>query len=156
MKRYKKILVPVDGSKLSNLAFEQALDLAFMVHGEVTIIHVIEPSYYASTPFELTEIESAADIMTTNIEKIVKSMLDSLVQKGKKKGIKVDSTLIKGNIAHEIIEVSSNYDLIIMGSLGHSALANLFLGSVAEKVSRHACCPVMLVRELGKECTKLD
>ena len=51
MKRYKRILVPVDGSKLSDLAFDQAISLAKMVDGVVTVIHVMEPLQYDFTPY---------------------------------------------------------------------------------------------------------
>jgi len=51
MERYKKILVPFDGSKLSKLAFEQALSLAKMIEGEVCAIHIIEPYTSGSINF---------------------------------------------------------------------------------------------------------
>ena len=155
MKRYKNILVPVDGSKLSNLAFEQALSLAKMISGEVTVIHVIVPIQNNSLPFELTDIDLGPEVIVgleTENKKRVRSMLTDLVNNGKKEGVKVNQLIKEGNVASEIIDESSKFDLIIMGSLGQSALTKLFLGSVAEKVSRHACCPVMLVREIGKEC----
>jgi nucleotide-binding universal stress UspA family protein len=79
-------------------------------------------------------------------------MLDELVYKGKEVNISVNKIVVKGNVANEIIQQSSNFDIVIMGTLGQSALSSLIMGSVAEKVSRHACCPVMLVREIGREC----
>jgi len=102
--------------------------------------------------YETTEIISALNTLATKSKGKIKSMLKELVTQGKKSGVKVDYLIKEGNVSNEIITASSKFDLIIMGTLGQSALESLFLGSVAEKVSRHACCPVMLVREIGKEC----
>jgi nucleotide-binding universal stress UspA family protein len=153
MKRYKKILVPVDGSELSKLAFEQGLSLAQMVEGEVTIMHVIEPHSYEMAPFDVTDVHTAFNTIETESKAHAESMLDDLVKSGETAGVTVRKIIVKGNVANEIIQQSSNFDIVIMGTLGQSALSTLIMGSVAEKVSRHACCPVMLVREIGRECT---
>jgi nucleotide-binding universal stress UspA family protein len=152
MKRYKKILVPYDDSELARLAFDQAISLANMVDGEVTIIHVIETKLYESLTFETTEIISALQSLEVENKSQLERMIQDLVKVGKEHGAKVNYLLKEGNVSDVIIKESSNYELIIMGTLGQSALEALFLGSVAEKVSRHACCPVMLVRKIGREC----
>ena len=152
MKRYKKILVPVDGSKLSQMAFEQALGLAQMVEGKVTVMHVIEPHSYETVPFDVTDIHTAFATIDTESKAHAESMLDELVKTGEAEGVTVQKIIVKGNVANEIIQQSSNFDIVIMGTIGQSALSTLIMGSVAEKVSRHACCPVMLVREIGREC----
>ena len=150
MKRYKKILVPVDGSEQSLEAFEQALSLAKMVNGEITIIHIAEASFYGSLPFELTDVDSAVEVIKKETKNRITMILDNLVQKAQKIGVIAKSKMIKGNIANEIVKESKKHDLIIMGSMGQNALSTLLLGSIAEKVTRHACCPVMLVREPEK------
>ena len=154
MKRYKKILVPFDGSKLSKLAFNQALSLAQMVGSKITIIHVIEPYVSGTFKFEVYEIMNSVEIVETKAKHAIELQINKLVKKGKEQNIKVNSIIKNGYVSDEIIKESSKYDLIIMGTLGQSDLAHLFLGSVAEKVSRHACCPVMLVRKKDKNCNK--
>lgn len=150
LKRYKKILVPVDGSEQSLEAFEQALSLAIMVKGEITIIHIVETSFYGSLPFELSNVDSAVEVIKEETKNRITLILDRLVQKAHKIGVSAKSKMIKGNIANEIVNESKKHDLIIMGSMGQNALSTLLLGSIAEKVARHACCPVMLVREQEK------
>ena len=152
MERYKRILVPIDGSELSKLAFEQALSLAKMVNGDVTVIHIIEPYTPGTFDFDVYEIMNSIEIIEEKTKNAMESQLNELVELGKERNVTVNSIIKKGNVSDELIKESSNYDLIIMGILGQSALTKLFLGSVAEKVSRHACCPVMLVREIGKVC----
>ncbi len=145
--------MPYDDSELAKLAFEQAISLSKMVDGELTIIHVIETNLYGSiTPFETTEIISALQLIETENKSNLENLIQNLVKVGQEHGAMVNYLIKEGNVADTIIKESSNFDLIIMGTLGQSALESLFLGSVAEKVSRHACCPVMLVRKIGREC----
>jgi nucleotide-binding universal stress UspA family protein len=152
MEKYKKILVPYDGSKLSRLAFEKALSLAKLIDGEVSVIHIIEPYVSGSIKLHAFEIINSVEIIERKTKDAMEIQFKELVELGWEINIKVHTVLKKGNISDEIINESSEYDLIIMGSLGETALERLFLGSVAEKVSRHACCPVMLVREHMKNC----
>jgi nucleotide-binding universal stress UspA family protein len=156
MKRYKKILVPYDYSDLAKLAYEQAISLAAMVDGEVTVLHVIEENPYRVSNFETTEIISALRSIELENKSRLENMIQDIIRVGRDQGSKVNYLLKEGNVSDTIIKESSNYDLIIMGTLGQSALETLFMGSVAEKVARHACCPVMLVREIGKECNIKD
>ena len=142
----------MDDSELSKQAFENALDLAGMTGGEVTVMHVIEP-----IPFlyhDLSEDEISAPYLGSIEENDarVDSMLQHYVAHGKEWGVDVHKLIRKGNVPEEIIRASSNFDIIIIGTLGRNALSSLLLGSTAEKVSRYACCPVMLVREVGSEC----
>jgi nucleotide-binding universal stress UspA family protein len=152
MKRYKRILVPVDGSDLSKLAFENALSLAQMVDGNITVLHVTEPIFIRPSP--LNNISLAAQAVEKENKNRIESILKSLKEQGVEEDVTVETKITSGNISDEILKASSDFDLIIMGSLGQSALTKLFLGSVAEKVSRHACCPVMLVRKHEKNCDK--
>ena len=139
MKGYKRILVPVDGSELSDLAFERALGFARMVDGKVTIVNVIHdivgPAGPTSVPLQIDQTEIARDL------------LEDYIRKTEKSGIEVDSHIRHGHPADEIVELSKEHDIIIMGSKGHNPLSSLLLGSVAEKVVRHAFCPVMIVRQ---------
>lgn len=155
MKRYDKILVPVDGSKLSQSAFDQAISLAKLVEAEVTVMHVLEPIpfVYHDIYSEETPAISGSIISSENQDK-VKLMLEKFAKRGNEKGVTVVALIKKGNPADQIIKESSDHDLIIIGSMGHSALDHLFLGSTAERVSRQACCPVMLVRDIGRKCRK--
>jgi nucleotide-binding universal stress UspA family protein len=53
-----------------------------------------------------------------------------------------------GHPAQELVKAAKDVgaDLIVLGHRGHSAIWDTFLGSVAEKVSRHAQCSVLIVR----------
>ena len=147
MKKYRKILVPVDGSELSNEAFEQALSLASLINGTVTVLHVIEHLYSDYTVLEGQDLISASSLIENETREQVNASLKEYIKKGKKEGVKVRTMVEEGPVAHEIINLSKNFDLVIMGTHGRRMITSLLMGSVAEKVSRHAYCPVMLVRK---------
>ena len=139
MKEYKKILVPVDGSDLSMLAFQKALNLAEMVGGTVDIVYVSE--YPATGPVGM---EQPVEI---NPQPDFSDILEPYLETSKKKHVRVHSEVKRGMPREEIEKMSGDYDLIIMGTRGRNPLMSLIMGNVAEHVSRHALCPVMLIRK---------
>lgn len=156
MEEFKKILVPFDDSKLSQLALKNAVSLAKLVKGEVTLMHVIETQIYPINDIMVEDYSSIFEIVETKNKNRVRSMLESYSKEGEKEGVKFNILITNGNVANEIIQASSRYDIIIIGTMGHNLVTELLLGSTAEKVSRHACCPVMLIREINKKCKKSD
>ena len=61
--------------------------------------------------------------------------------------VSVSIAVHRGRPAEVLVEASHGADLLVVGSPGHSALADLVLGSVSEHCVRHADCPVVVVRE---------
>ena len=143
----KKILVPIDGTALSDVAFTQALSYARIVHGEITVMHILENNIHLPPPFDTTKITPAMRLVETERRGIARSMVSDYVKRSKKEKVKIVTLIVKGNVASEIVKESAKYDLIIMGSIGESPVKSLFLGSNAEKIARHAACSVMLVKE---------
>lgn len=60
----------------------------------------------------------------------------------------METLLIEGHVVDEILKTCRNgeFDLIVMGARGLSRIKELVLGSVSEGVTRHACCPVLVVK----------
>jgi len=147
MEEYKKLLVPIDGSELSVKALKKAFSLARAFGSEITVLHVEGvpqgnwgmPGLEGSQP---TEFEYQS-LMKDESERI---LYDARLL-SKKNNNDVVTILLRGHAANEIINSSKHYDMIVMGTHGRGGLKHLLIGSVAEKVSRHACCPVMLIRE---------
>ena len=108
MERYKRILVPIDGSELSKLAFEQALSLAKMVNGDVTVIHIIEPYTPGTFDFDVYEIMNSIEIIEEKTKNAMESQLNELVELGKERNVTVNSIIKKGNVSDELIKESSN------------------------------------------------
>jgi nucleotide-binding universal stress UspA family protein len=61
-------------------------------------------------------------------------------------GVKVTPVVAEGSPTRKIVEMAADFDLVVLGTLGRSALGKLFIGSVAERVTRYAPCPVLVVR----------
>jgi len=153
MKMFEKILVPVDWSELSNLAFEKAADLAQLTDAKVTVIHVIDVIARLPPPFDSIDVAPALRSCENERQKMVEYLGTNYVDRGIEMGVTINFVMVTGEFAHEIIKASSDYDLVVMGTLGRNPLTTLLLGSDAEKVARHASCPVMLVREIKREKT---
>ena len=83
-------------------------------------------------------LASSEDMMKQQIERVVKS-----------KDVEVIPDIKKGTAYREILneQQSKNIDVIVIGSHGKSGLIGHRIGSVAEKITREAKCPVILVRE---------
>jgi nucleotide-binding universal stress UspA family protein len=138
LNEFKRILVPVDEEEESGRAFTTALDLAERIGGRITTIHVIEvePPVLGGIDTNLEEEEAVRG----------KKILEGFIQKARERGVEHEDILVKGEAAREIIERSRTHDLIIMGTRGRSTLASAIMGSVADRVMRKCCCPVLLIR----------
>ncbi len=140
--KIEKILLPFDGSSHSMNAANYAFDLAKLYGAHVTIIHCYEWRGYAS------EVpESFAD----NLKAIGKEKAEGILQKaegvfaGKGVEYNLESVASAAGLVLTKRAESKEYDLIIMGSHGHSDIAGLFLGSVTHKVLNTIYCPILIV-----------
>ncbi len=144
---FKKILVPVDGSKFSDLAIEKAKEIAGAFGSEIMILNVLEVSKidYPSNPYkfspELIEnYQKESRIISSKILNEAQNMLEDISNK-------VSIHSVEGNPSEEIVNYvnSHDIDLVIMGSSGMSGVLNL-LGSVTRKVTLGIEKPILIVR----------
>ncbi len=136
---FGRIIVPVDGSEIANKAARKALALAQSADIPVVALHVIS--------FDLSIYDYPVELQLIDLlQKEGHSILDEIVTLGEEMGITVSKKLVEGHPAEEIIKEAKEDDLIVMGSKGRTGLDRLLLGSVAENVTRHASCPVMIVK----------
>jgi nucleotide-binding universal stress UspA family protein len=138
---FRRIILPVDGSKSSSRAVKKALSLAKETGADVTALHVIEFPYLASVDLNTT-YPDVMDIM----KKQGNTFLDTVKKQGSKLGVHVKIKLIEGIPDDEIIKEAKKDDLIIMGCKGRTALGRILVGSVCEKVVHHSKSPVMIIR----------
>jgi nucleotide-binding universal stress UspA family protein len=146
--RLKRILVPIDFSECSRKALRYAAPLAKQHSAEIDLLYVLSADYRAA---EYNGIENAwleADLRAAG-EKQLAQLAASEVQ-GE---VHADTLVRIGAPAEEIIAAAKQRasDLIVISTHGHTGLRHVFLGSVAEKVVRHAPCPVLVVREWERE-----
>ena len=142
-----KVLVPVDGSDCSNRTVLYAAEVGEKLESELTLLHVLPPlpTYVSNYSEQLEKIEK------TLMQEFTKEALD-ILKKSKQlisdKNIKINTQLVIGNPPDEICKFAkeNSYDLIIIGSRGLSGIKSYIMGSVSNRVSRYAHCPVLIYR----------
>lgn len=144
---YSKILVPVDGSERAAKAVTHTVELAQKLGAKVTLMHVI-PSL---PPYVNTAVDRLGQAQQSILEELMNSgqeMLRELQSSIAGKGLEVELFTIVGQPADEILEKAraENYDLIVVGSRGLGEIKGYLMGSVSNRVSRHASCPVLIIR----------
>jgi nucleotide-binding universal stress UspA family protein len=142
----KKILVPTDFSGPSAIALKYARALAQAFQGALEVVHVIEDPVAHAWAAEV--YVASLPGLYEELEREVRGRLQQLVTSLEQEGVTVRGTLMKGNAFIEIIRFAreQEVDLIVMGTHGRSGVAQMLMGSVAEKVVRKAPCPVLTVR----------
>ncbi|UCE75088.1 MAG: universal stress protein [Methanomassiliicoccales archaeon] len=156
MKEYNKILIPTDGSEDAKYAALKGLSLAQLIEAKVTALHVIEHPHYLGEMLSVGDMipveppEMKESDMYKSLEKIGRVAVDYIKEEGEKLGVEVETKIIEGHPAELISKLSEEYDLIVLSALGRSCMTDLLLGGVADKVARHAKCPVLLVRKKGE------
>ncbi len=136
MSKYKKILVPVDGSETSISAFKQGVHIAERDEADLYLVAILD---------KIDNAEEAAQL-----HKDKDSLFDELDRYARANGVAVHKDMRTGSpkelIAKDLLE-EWNIDLIVMGATGRGAIAQLLLGSVTNHVINHAPCDVLIVRK---------
>ena len=143
---FEKILIPVDDSSCSERAGQFALGLAKSFGATLVVSHVLDelPNIYSDTNW-------AKDLLTQG-----QALLEIWQKKGNEANLTLETTLVASQDRAAMIVTTAQAhacDLIVMGTHGRKGLAHAFLGSVAERVTRLATLPVMLVRETKQPST---
>ena len=148
----ERILLPIDFSDDSINALAYARDFAAAFNAELLLLHVIEPIYYA-TPADMYVTSPNISMLLDEQRAIAEQQLDRLSAELTEQGRKHRTILKTGTPAQVIVEAAdaAHADLIIMSTHGRSGLAHILLGSVAEKIVRHATCPVLTIRRVATD-----
>jgi nucleotide-binding universal stress UspA family protein len=136
----KRILFPTDFSENSEYAFHYALAFARRFDAKLYVLHVVffppqMPDY---------DIGRVMDTLVKNAEK----SLANLIRRAGDPEVIFHPEVRIGPEYQEIIKFADaeQIDLIVMGTHGRTGLAHAFVGSIAERVVRHASCPVLTVK----------
>lgn len=144
---YKHILVPTDGSELSNHAIEHAAALAKAVGARLTVLTLSVPYYEFAVEPELTTI--GAEEYERGVEKAATHCLDTAKDIAAAAGIPCEAIHLKHPQPYQAIIDSAKEqkcDLIVMASHGRHGIAAIVLGSETNKVLTHSTIPVLVVR----------
>lgn len=147
---YKKILVPLDGSQLAEcvLPHVEAVAKASQVQ-EVVFVRVIEPFRQPGGDYIISEKEIAR--IDAEHKAAAEKYLKELVGRVRLDGIQKRWTLITGGVAESLADFATknNVDLIVIATHGRSGVSRWVWGSVADRILRSSCVPVLMVRAPG-------
>jgi len=148
---YKKIMVPLDGSKLAECAFPQVEAIASgCLSNMVVLVRVVEPR---ELPANLGTFinEKAWQKIESDRKAAAKEYLDRVSKELKFKNLQLQTRVLVGKIAESLADFTdkNEIDLIIMATHGRSGVSRWVLGSVAEKILHSSCVPILLVRAPG-------
>jgi nucleotide-binding universal stress UspA family protein len=146
---YKRILVATDGSKLSNMAVEHAIDLADITGAEVVALKVVPR--YPQTYFEGGVALAAAEVARIEKQWNDEAMeaVNAVKAAGQKREVKVKPVTVKSDLIAEAIIAAAKrnkVDLIVMASHGRKGIKRLLLGSETQQVLTHSHIPVLVLR----------
>lgn len=142
----KNILVPHDFSETSEAAMRYAVELARTFGAKLQVVHVSEKARFElGTEFPLD--------LEVNLEDAIRERLSRTMATGGHRELQPSFLVLSGSPHVEIVRYAKDHaiDLIVMGTHGRGVVAHAVMGSVAEKVVRHAPCPVLTVRHPERE-----
>jgi len=149
MIEFKCILVPLDGSPLSERALPVATELARKFESRVILLRVLDiptPTVPTLHPEVIPSwVGEACKHAHQEAERYLNARQEELCQQGFETQVLLRDTLPAEDILDAAI--AEDVDLIVMSTHGRGGLARWTFGSVADKVARHSPCPVLLVRQ---------
>lgn len=138
--KIKRIIVPMDGSKTSFRALDEAIEIARACHATILGIYSIPflPAEFAPSviPYRLYQKKDAG------------KFLENSKTQAAKHGILFSYAIVYGNPVDQILSIAKKKkaDLIVIGARGKGRIAELFLGSVSNAVLHKSKIPVLLVK----------
>lgn len=149
MQKISKVLVATDFSESAYAALEQGAELARAFHASLEVVHVWEIPVFL--PGELVVgVAGAQESLMDLVQKRANQRLADLAARAATGGIQINTLNCVLGIPHATIvdtATAGKHDLIVLGSHGRTGLKRALLGSVAERVVRHAPCTVVVARE---------
>ena len=148
---YQKIMVPLDGSNLAECVFPHVGALATGCRvSSILLVRVVEPFHQPSTTeFVLSpeEIQRVEQEMRASAE----NYLSQVMQRVKFNQANVKSEILNGRAAEVLADYAAQngVDLIVIATHGRSGISRWIWGSVADRILRSSCVPVLMVRAPG-------
>lgn len=141
---YQHILLPIDFTEHCDRTARHAAWLARLSGGMLHLAHVVEnpldPIYKPEEVQHWVVVDHANEKARELLGEVARTCLPAEAPR--------TLHILGGDPSEKLVALAESIpaDLIVMSTHGTSSIAHLFLGDIAEKVSRHAHCPVLLVR----------
>jgi nucleotide-binding universal stress UspA family protein len=156
MSPFHNILVAVDFSPTSDDALSTAAELSRTYHAQVHVLHVVANAIPSASTLEPIGCDLGAYLRQSLDH--ARARLMALVARHQIGPEMLTTAVIPGPPAPEIVRYAEDHaiDLVVLGTHGHGVLDRLLVGSVAERVARHAPCAVLMVRHVTRRLTTFD
>ncbi len=146
---FKKILCPTDFSEPADSALQVAREMAHAMQSKLLLLNVVVP---VAVPVAVEIPVGAAvtpEAALRRYREQAEEMIGALVEVLKPTGLDVQGLVVEGDPADAIVAAAEREaaDLVVIATHGRTGWRRLVFGSVAEKVIRHAACPVLTIRE---------
>ena len=135
MDNIKRIIIPVDNSEISKIAVKRGALLAKLLGVSIKVISVNDTHQFVSSV-----------VIEERLKKEAESLLDAFKKIGDEVGVKIETEVISGRPAEEIVRFAKEDDLIIIPNTIKKGMDRIFSGSVSEEVVRNAPCSVLVVK----------
>ena len=146
-----KILLPHDGTKMSDKAFKKSVELAIALKAEITLLHVVEEIPIPPTLIlgnDSTLINRSRRNIGKQLERGWNKLAELKAHEIESTDVKMNDVCLYGHAADQILRFAKNnkIDMIIMASRRFAGISKIkVLGSVTRKVSELADCPVLII-----------
>jgi len=140
LKKIKKILVPLDGSKNSLRGLDEAIYLARQCKAVITGLYVV--------PLEKPRVDSQISYIEKNLLNDAAKFMSKAKQRCAQNGIDFNDKVVYGEEGPKITKMAQgqSFDIIVIGSRGMSSLKEAFLGSTSNYVLHKSKIPVLIVK----------
>ncbi len=156
MKEIKTVITPVDFSENADKIAKSAAYVAGKFGASLHLIFVVQNfedySGFFVPPVNLPNLEEELlESAQHRMEEFVETNREEITAAGVSD---LHSKVLTGDVSEEILQYAqdNNCNLIVMGTHGYKGLERVMFGSVADKVVKTACCPVMTINPYRKEC----
>ena len=148
-----RVLLATDGSKYSDVVAQFLLDLPSPHYSQVIVVTALQSHLAAWVKTPTLDFQTNQELLA-RLQEAEENEARKITSKAEKqfqsKGYKTASIVKRGGAAESILAVAKEYspDIIALGSRGLAGIESLLLGSVAERIARHANCSVLIGRSI--------
>jgi nucleotide-binding universal stress UspA family protein len=146
---FKKVLVPTDGSPLSEKAINAAVEFLSTAGGELVVLSVAEPYEYTTMIEGSSVVPPSLQAYELKAKAMAHERVDMVADFARQSNVACDTRVAMSfNPYEEIVRTAEecDCDAIFMASHGRKGLNRLFIGSETQKVLAHTSLPVMVFR----------
>lgn len=148
LQSFERVLIAVDDSKYAYHAAEYGFALAKKLNASVSLVHINQIPIATNVTGD--PILGDPGIVLPNVMDIQREQAESLFKDLKQKFAPetiIDEYILIGDVSNEIVSLAKeqNFSMIIIGTHSRTGFDHFISGSIAESVSRHAKCPVLII-----------